>query len=160
MNIDSSEDLFRFEVDQYSFLVALGFLKTSNADVVEFHSQKLTYTIGCQRWGESALSKLEDARNRKKLPPPMTALQYFLADYVDERAKYLEHFRHFTSVRASIAAIAALCAKNPWVFTSTEWAEDGDFLRAIDETQKWFDSASPLPSAPEVLAKLRSFRAK
>lgn len=65
MMVDSSEGLFRFEVEQYSFLVALGFLKTSKADVVEFHSEKLIYTIGCQRWDESALSKLEDARNRK-----------------------------------------------------------------------------------------------
>lgn len=160
MNLDSSEGLFRFEVEQYSFLVALGFLKTSKADLVEFQSEKLIYTIGCQRWGESASSKLEDARNRKKLPSPLTVLQYFLVDYVGEWAISLKHFNHLTSLRASIAAIATLCNKNPWIFTSTEWAEDSDFLRAINETQKWFESAIPLPSAGEVLAKLRSYRVK
>lgn len=158
MNIDSSEDLFRFEVEQFSFLVALGFLKNSKADLVEFQSEKLIYTIGCQRWGEPASSKLEDARNRRKLPSPQTALQYFLVDYVGEWTLSLKRFSHLTSLRASIAAIATLCNKHPWIFTSTEWADNPDFLHAINETQKWFESAAQLPAAAEVLAKLRSYR--
>jgi hypothetical protein len=155
---ESSESLFRFETERYLFLITLGFSRHDRRDEVEFRSGKLTYRIGLQRWGEPAKSQLEDAQSGQELPSPLTALQYFLDDYDGEWARTSGQFKSETRLRASIATVAALCGKNPWIFTSTEWAREPGFAKAKEETEKWFRSTTPLPSAADVLNKLRSFR--
>lgn len=158
MVVESSEDLFEFEVEQYAFLTDFGYRMTRRPGEIQFSSKELILTISEQRWGDPATSTLKELDSGQELPSPWTALQYFLDDYTAEWTEALAAFDHLSSLRASIAAIAALCKKNTWIFESVAWARDPQFARAIEETQRWFCSSSPPPSAAQVLAKLRSFR--
>jgi hypothetical protein len=159
---ESSDELFDFAVMQFSFLNQLGFRLSKDQRVATYSSPKFVWRIAGERYGDAPSMNLLDLSTARKLPSPLDALVFHLRDYEKERDEIEKMFSHYAPSRRGIAALAALCKRHPWVFTSDDWLKDETFLDAAKKTEEWASGClerGTLPSSSEVIAKLRSFGA-
>jgi hypothetical protein len=146
-----------FEVNQYSFLTQLGFQQTKKWNEVIYSSDKLAVKISLQRYGEPAAIRFYNAIRGGEVPSPIVALQFFLDDFESESEGLRGSITQPSALRTAIATNAELLKRNDWVVKDISWTQDKKFLDALREVGRWFlHRKAPMPSADEVVRKLRS----
>lgn len=156
-----STDLYALACNEFSFLEAFGYQVVVGQDKTEFVSRIYKFVIWRDRYGEPPTYTLYAATTSKELPSPVTALQYYLDDYLQEWATQEAAYSELPQTSRAIKTLAALLKKNSWIFTAGEWVDDEKFVHAVEETNSWFQkklSEGVLPSHSESVTHLHAWR--
>ena len=163
--LERLREIYTFEVESFSFLLHLGFSREKplhaqpHLDEIEYVSKSYVFLIGMHQGRDENYRRFMSAQDRKVLTYPEVALKFFLEDYEKERSELEDQIAVGDAMKLPTLVEIELYKRHPWVFTTTEWVTDLNFVNGVAMTNQWFWKQENIQSAlADYTNVLRSFR--